>query len=68
MTFYIRELTGGEAAYLLAGNSTAIKGLEDCAEFIERETDRQRLPDHTDALKRVLRVLPITIARPLWSE
>jgi hypothetical protein len=68
MTFYLCELCGGEASYLLAGSSTTIKDLKDFAEFIERETDRQRLPDHQDAIKRVLRVLTITIGRPLWPE
>ena len=68
MTFYLRELCGGEASYLSAGSATAIKDLEDFAEFVEREPDQQRLPDHPDALKCVLGVLPITIARPLWPE
>jgi hypothetical protein len=47
MAFDIREFTGGEAPYLVAGHSTLVQNSEDDAKFIECEPDRHRLPDHS---------------------
>src|SRR5437764_13290113 len=68
VTFDLRQFGSSEASYLLAGRATSIEDIENCPEFIERESDRQGLPDHADPLQCVLGIFSVAITGTPRSE